>query len=72
HGVAGSLFATPIINQPTAAILGAGAIVKRPVALNDAIAIRPMCYLSLTFDHRIMDGAVGDAFLAAVKAYLEN
>jgi 2-oxoisovalerate dehydrogenase E2 component (dihydrolipoyl transacylase) len=72
HGVAGSLFATPLINLPNAAILGAGAIVKRPIVINDAIAIRPMCYLSLTFDHRIMDGAAGDAFLAAVKARLEN
>ncbi len=72
HGVAGSLFATPLINLPNAAILGAGAIVKRPIIINDAIAIRPMCYLSLTFDHRIMDGAAGDAFLAAAKARLEN
>lgn len=72
HGVAGSLFATPLINLPNAAILGTGAIAKRPVVINDAIAIRPMCYLSLTFDHRIMDGAAGDAFLAAVKARLEN
>ena len=76
HGVSGSLFATPIINQPQSGILGVGAIVKRPVVITqggaDAIAIRPMCYLSLTFDHRIADGAVGDAFLAAVKAALEG
>lgn len=72
HGVAGSLFATPIINQPQAAILGIGAITKRVVVVNDAIAIRPMCYLSLTFDHRVMDGVVADRFLARVKEYLEN
>lgn len=76
HGVSGSLFATPIINQPQAAILGVGAIVKRPVVVTqhgvDAIAIKPMCYLSLTFDHRVADGATADAFLAAVKAALEG
>lgn len=71
-GVGGSLFGTPIINQPQAAIMGVGAIVKRPVVIDDAIAIRPMVYLSLTFDHRILDGADGDRFLAAVKKYLEN
>jgi 2-oxoglutarate dehydrogenase E2 component (dihydrolipoamide succinyltransferase) len=72
HGVGGSLFATPIINQPQAAILGVGAITKRVVVVNDAIAIRPMCFLSLTFDHRVLDGAVADRFLARVKEYLEN
>jgi len=76
HGVSGSLFATPIINLPQAAILGIGAIVKRPVVVShggtDAIAIKPMCYLSLTFDHRIADGALADGFLAAVKAALEG
>jgi 2-oxoglutarate dehydrogenase E2 component (dihydrolipoamide succinyltransferase) len=76
HGVSGSLIATPIINQPQAAILGIGAIIKRPVVVshvgNDALAIKPMCYLALTFDHRIADGATGDAFLAVVKAELEG
>jgi 2-oxoglutarate dehydrogenase E2 component (dihydrolipoamide succinyltransferase) len=76
HGVSGSLFATPIINQPQAAILGVGAIVKRPVVVTqggaDAIAIKPICYLSLTFDHRIADGATADGFLAAVKQLLES
>jgi len=57
-GVFGSLFGTPIINQPQVAILGVGAIEKRPVVIDDAIAIRPMCYLSLSFDHRLIDGAV--------------
>ncbi|MBI2845508.1 MAG: 2-oxo acid dehydrogenase subunit E2 [Chloroflexi bacterium] len=72
HGVAGSLFATPIINQPQAAILGVGMIQKRAVVVGDAITIRPMVYLSLTFDHRIMDGAIADQFLAKVKEYLEG
>ncbi|MBI3734217.1 MAG: 2-oxo acid dehydrogenase subunit E2 [Chloroflexi bacterium] len=71
-GVGGSLFGTPIINQPQAAIMGVGAIVKRPVVVDDAIAIRPMVYLSLTFDHRILDGAGGDRFLSAVKRSLEH
>lgn len=72
HGVSGSLFATPIINQPQSAILGVGAIEKRVRVVNDAIAIRPCAYLSLTFDHRVIDGASADAFVAAVKRELEN
>jgi 2-oxoglutarate dehydrogenase E2 component (dihydrolipoamide succinyltransferase) len=72
HGTSGSLFATPIINQPQCGILGAGAIQKRPVAVGDAIAIRPMVYLSLTFDHRILDGAIADYFLAMIKQILEE
>ncbi len=77
HGVSGSLFAAPIINQPQCAILGVGAIKKRVVVItdeagNDAMAIRPMVYLSLTFDHRILDGAGADHFLAKVVESLEN
>jgi len=72
HGTSGSLFATPVINQPQCAILGVGAIQKRPVVVDDAIAIKPMVYLSLTFDHRILDGAVADYFLAAIREGLEN
>lgn len=72
HGTSGSLFATPIINQPQCAILGTGAIQKRVVVINDAIAIRPMVYLGLTFDHRILDGAVADYFLGTIKYTLEN
>lgn len=72
HGTSGSLFATPIINQPQCAILGVGMIQKRVVVINDAIAIRPMVYLGLTFDHRILDGAVADYFLGTVKYTLEN
>ncbi len=72
HGTSGSLFASPIINQPQCAILGAGVIQKRVVVIDDAIAIRPMVYLSLTFDHRILDGATADYFLAVVKNTLEG
>ncbi|MEW6543070.1 MAG: dihydrolipoamide acetyltransferase family protein [Nitrospirota bacterium] len=72
HGGGGSLFSTPIIHQPQIAILGVGAVQKRPVAVNDAIAIRPMCYLSLSFDHRVIDGATADQFLSKVKSYLEQ
>jgi 2-oxoglutarate dehydrogenase E2 component (dihydrolipoamide succinyltransferase) len=72
HGVSGSLFATPIINQPQCAILGVGAIQKRAVVIQDAIAIRPMVYISLTFDHRILDGASADGFLARVVQTLQE
>jgi 2-oxoglutarate dehydrogenase E2 component (dihydrolipoamide succinyltransferase) len=72
HGVSGSLFATPIINQPQCGILGVGAIQKRVVVIDDAIAIRPMVYLSLTFDHRILDGASADGFLARVVETLKT
>jgi pyruvate/2-oxoglutarate dehydrogenase complex dihydrolipoamide acyltransferase (E2) component len=72
HGTSGSLFANPIINQPQCAILGVGVIQKRVVVINDAIAIRPMVYLGLTFDHRILDGAVADYFLGTVKYTLET
>ena len=71
-GVFGGLLGTPIINQPQVAILGVGAIEKRPVVRNDAIAIRPMVYLVLSFDHRIIDGAVADQFMARLKHVLEN
>ncbi len=72
HGTKGSLFATPVINQPQSGILGSGAIQKRVVVVNDAIAIRPMIYLSYTFDHRILDGASADTFLSQVVQALEN
>ena len=72
HGGTGSLFSTPIIHQPQIAILGVGAVQKRPVVINDAIAIRPMCYLSLSFDHRVIDGATADQFMTKVKEYLEQ
>ncbi|MEW6567154.1 MAG: dihydrolipoamide acetyltransferase family protein [Chloroflexota bacterium] len=72
HGVSGSLFATPIIAQPQSAILGVGVVQKRVVVIDDAIAIRPMLYLSLTFDHRILDGSVADTFLVKVVETLQN
>ncbi len=72
HGVSGSLFATPIINQPQCGILGVGLIQKRVVVVEDMIAIRPMAYVSFTFDHRILDGASADAFVSHIKNSLEN
>jgi pyruvate dehydrogenase E2 component (dihydrolipoyllysine-residue acetyltransferase) len=71
-GIFGSLFGTPIINQPQVAILGVGAIEKRAVVRNDAIAIRPMVYLALSFDHRVIDGAVADQFMVKIKSVLEG
>ncbi|QUV85156.1 2-oxoglutarate dehydrogenase, E2 component, dihydrolipoamide succinyltransferase [Chloracidobacterium aggregatum] len=73
YGSFGSLIGTPIINQPQVAILGVGAVVKRPVVTeDDAIAIRHMSYLSLTFDHRLIDGAVADQFMSQLKRTLET
>jgi 2-oxoglutarate dehydrogenase E2 component (dihydrolipoamide succinyltransferase)/2-oxoisovalerate dehydrogenase E2 component (dihydrolipoyl transacylase) len=72
HGGFGSVLSTPIIHQPQIAILGVGAILKRAVVINEAIAIRPMGYLSLSFDHRVIDGATADQFMAKVKSYLEQ
>lgn len=72
HGISGSLFAFPVINQPQCGILGVGAMQKRVVVVDDAIAIRPMVYLSFVFDHRILDGASADWFLTKVKETLEN
>ena len=72
HGISGSLFAFPVINQPQCGILGVGAMQKRVVVIDDAIAIRPMVYLSFVFDHRILDGASADRFLMKVKETLEN
>ncbi len=71
-GSFGSLVGTPIINQPQVAIMGVGAVTKEPVVIDDAIAIRSMCYLSLTFDHRLIDGALADQFTAKAKSVLEN
>ncbi len=71
-GVYGTSVGFPIINQPQVAILGIGAIKKRPVVINDAIAIRPVMYLSLTIDHRLIDGAMGAQFLQRVGQLLES
>jgi 2-oxoglutarate dehydrogenase E2 component (dihydrolipoamide succinyltransferase) len=68
----GALFGTPIINQPQVAILGIGAVEKRPVVVDDAIAIRPRAYLSLGYDHRLIDGAVADQFMAFLKKQIEG
>jgi 2-oxoglutarate dehydrogenase E2 component (dihydrolipoamide succinyltransferase) len=71
-GSFGSIVATPVINQPQVAIMGVGAVTKEPVVIDDAIAIRSICYLSLTFDHRLIDGALADQFTAKAKSVLEN
>lgn len=76
YGVFGNIIGTPIINQPQVAILGTGAIKKRPVVVEtsegDAIVIKPMMYLTLSFDHRLIDGALGGKFVMKVVEYLEN
>ena len=71
-GQFGAQFGMPIINQPQVAILGVGTIEKRPVVVDDAIAIRTMAYLTLGYDHRLIDGAVADQFMSDVKQQLEN
>ena len=71
-GVFGGLFGLPVINQPNVAILGLGTIEKRPVVIDDAIAIRSMVYLTLSYDHRVVDGAVAHQFMGHVKHTLEN
>ncbi len=77
YGSAGTLMDTPIVNQPQVAILGTGALVKRPVVIADprlgeVIAIRDMMYLSLSYDHRLIDGAEAAQFLSTLKARLEE
>jgi 2-oxoglutarate dehydrogenase E2 component (dihydrolipoamide succinyltransferase) len=72
YGSFGSLMATPAINQPQVAILGLGAVLKTPVVINDAIAIRSISYVTLSFDHRVIDGAVADQFVTHVKGVIEN
>jgi pyruvate dehydrogenase E2 component (dihydrolipoamide acetyltransferase) len=71
-GIFGSLFGTPIINQPQVAILCVGTFEKRPVIINDAIAIRTMAYLALSFDHRVRDGAVADQAMSGLKSRLQS
>ncbi len=72
YGSYNSLLATPAINQPQVAILGIGAVTKAPVVINDAIAIRSISYLTLSFDHRVIDGAVADLFLEHIREIVEN
>jgi 2-oxoglutarate dehydrogenase E2 component (dihydrolipoamide succinyltransferase) len=71
-GSFGSLVGTPIINQPQVAILGVGTVDKTPVVIDDAIAIRSICLLSLSFDHRLVDGALADQFMTKLKQVLEG
>jgi 2-oxoglutarate dehydrogenase E2 component (dihydrolipoamide succinyltransferase) len=72
YGVFGTLIGMPIINQPQVAILGTGAVRKRPVVVDDAIAIRSIAYLTLSFDHRIIDGALGGMFLEEIVQNLQR
>ncbi|MGH9858135.1 MAG: 2-oxo acid dehydrogenase subunit E2, partial [Acidobacteriota bacterium] len=71
-GNLGGMFATPIINYPEVAIVGIHKIEKRPVVRDGQIVARDMMYMSLSFDHRVVDGAVGAEFCAYVKQFLEN
>jgi len=71
-GIFGSLVSTPIINEPQSAILGMHAIKERPVAVNGQVEIRPMMYLALSYDHRIIDGSTSVTFLVKVKEQLED
>jgi len=71
-GVFGSLLSTPILNPPQSGILGMHSIQKRPVAINDEVVIRPMMYLALSYDHRIVDGREAVSFLVRVKECIEN
>jgi hypothetical protein len=71
-GIFGALYGLPLINQPQVAILGVGTIEKRPVVIDDAIAIRPVCHLTLGYDHRLIDGAEAGRFLSFMKERLEG
>ncbi|MGO9588479.1 MAG: 2-oxoglutarate dehydrogenase, E2 component, dihydrolipoamide succinyltransferase [Candidatus Acidiferrales bacterium] len=71
-GVFGGLMGLPVINQPNVAILGLGTIEKRPVVIDDAIGIRSMVYLTLSYDHRAVDGAIAHQFMGHIKKTLEN
>jgi len=71
-GVFGSMLSTPILNPPQSAILGMHNIVQRPVAINGAVEIRPIMYLALSYDHRIIDGKESVSFLVKVKEMLED
>jgi pyruvate/2-oxoglutarate dehydrogenase complex dihydrolipoamide acyltransferase (E2) component len=71
-GIFGAVFGLPIISQPQVAILGVGSVDKRVVVVDDMIAIRPMCYLTLGYDHRLIDGADAGRFLQALKERLQD
>jgi 2-oxoglutarate dehydrogenase E2 component (dihydrolipoamide succinyltransferase) len=71
-GSFGSMMGTPVINQPQVAILGVGTVDKAAVVVDDAIAIRSICHISLSFDHRLIDGALADQFMTKLKNVLES
>ena len=71
-GIFGALYGLPLINQPQVAILGVGSIEKRAVVIDDAIAIRPVCHITLGYDHRLIDGAEAGRFLSFLKERLEK
>jgi 2-oxoglutarate dehydrogenase E2 component (dihydrolipoamide succinyltransferase) len=71
-GVFGSLLSTPILNTPQSGILGMHRVDKRPVAVNDQVVIRPMMYVALSYDHRIVDGREAVTFLKHIKECIEN
>ena len=71
-GVFGSLMGTPIINLPQTAVLGLHAIKDKPVAVNGKVEIRPMMYLALTYDHRMLDGREAVTFLVKIKEFIED
>ena len=71
-GVFGSLMGTPIINLPQTAVLGLHAIKDKPVAINGKVEIRPMMYLALTYDHRLLDGKEAVTFLVRIKEFIED
>jgi pyruvate/2-oxoglutarate dehydrogenase complex dihydrolipoamide acyltransferase (E2) component len=66
------MMGTPVINQPQVAILGVGTVDKAAVVVDDAIAIRSICHISLSFDHRLIDGALADQFMTKLKNVLES
>jgi 2-oxoglutarate dehydrogenase E2 component (dihydrolipoamide succinyltransferase) len=71
-GIYGSLLSTPIVNPPQSGILGLHSIQERPIALNGQVVIRPMMYLALTYDHRIIDGREAVSFLKTIKEVIED
>jgi 2-oxoglutarate dehydrogenase E2 component (dihydrolipoamide succinyltransferase) len=71
-GIFGSLLSTPIINEPQSAILGMHAIKDRPIALNGQVVVRPMMYLAMSYDHRVIDGSSSVTFVVKVKEILED
>ena len=71
-GIFGSMLSTPILNEPQSAILGMHNIIQRPMAIDGEVKIRPMMYLALSYDHRVIDGSTSVSFLVKVKKLLED